>query len=111
MKPWTRDQTKDWIIQLENRIDDIVYYLNQTTEWCEKNNIIEVRRILVCCIITCLWVVSMRNETISYTELLDILGLDGLEDFEDKIYDLGTALEGKDLEEILQIVSNYKIEF
>ena len=36
---WSRDDTKEWIVQLENRIEDIDYYLNRTVEWCETNGV------------------------------------------------------------------------
>lgn len=38
MKPWTREDTHKWVIQLENRLEDIGYYLKRTLEWCEKIN-------------------------------------------------------------------------
>jgi hypothetical protein len=35
-KIWSRDDTKEWVIQLEHRLEDIDYYLKKTVDWCEE---------------------------------------------------------------------------
>ena len=43
MNYWSREHTKAWIAQLEDRIDDIAEYLEKTAEWCEENDIEDER--------------------------------------------------------------------
>lgn len=88
MKPWTRDDTKEWIIQLEHRIEDIDYYLNETVKWCEEYGIDDNNVVFMCSFLTCIWVSAMRGETITYTELMEMLGVDEWEQGEEKTYEL-----------------------
>jgi hypothetical protein len=106
MKPWTRDNTKDWISQLENRIEDIDYYLSQTINWCESKEIYENEKVFGLCLITVLWVCYMRNEEITQKEIFEILSIESWEDVEEEsIVKLGPIFENRDLEEILEAVS------
>jgi hypothetical protein len=36
MKYWSREDTKAWVAQLEDRIEDISHYIDKTLEWCEE---------------------------------------------------------------------------
>ena len=105
MKPWTRENTQDWISQLENRLEDIDYYLNRTVEWCEKQGIWEDEKVMSLAILTCLWVTNMRSEEITRKELYEILGIEGWEDADDCIYYIGDQLSKLDYEEMLVLVS------
>jgi hypothetical protein len=104
MKPWTREDTKEWIIQLENRIEDIDYYLKETTRWCEDNFVYDDKTVFMCSFLTCLWVCHMRNEIISYKELLEILGLEHMYTGEDSIYNLGPQLKNVEHEDLLKLI-------
>jgi len=104
-KYWSRNDTKEWISQVETRIEDMDYYLKRTVEWCEINGIYDDRKVFICNFLTCIWVSHMRNETISYKELLELLGLGELEGIEDKIYDLGPKFKDLDHEEMLSLLS------
>jgi uncharacterized protein (UPF0305 family) len=88
MKYWSRDDTKEWIIQLEHRIEDIEYYLDRTSEWCDEYGIDNGKVIFMCSFITCIWVSYMRNEPITFIELMELLGVDNWEADEEKIYEL-----------------------
>ncbi len=88
MKPWTRDDTKNWIDSLEGRLDDIAHYLELTSEWCDENCIEDDRTVFMCCFLTCIWVSQLRGESITYIELMEMLGIDEVEDLEEKIYEL-----------------------
>lgn len=87
-KPWTRDDTKEWIIQLEHRIEDIDYYLNRTVEWCEEYGIDDNHVVFMCSFLTCIWVSTMRGEPITFTELMEMLGVEEWEADEEKIYEM-----------------------
>lgn len=108
---WTRDQTREWIAQLEHRVEDIDYYLKQTIAWCEANYIYDDRKVFMCSFLTCVWVCHMRRELISYKELLEILGLENIYAGDDSTYDLGPALEDIDHEELLNLVIRKLIDF
>jgi hypothetical protein len=112
MKPWLREDTKEWIAQVEHRIEDIDYYLKRTLEWCEINDVYRDEQVFMCSFLTCIWVCRMRNEQVSYNELLEILGLEShtVPDT-DKLYDLGPMLENLDHEEILNLAVKHFPKF
>ncbi len=99
---WTREDTRYWITQLENRIEDIDYYLQRTVQWCEDNYVYDNDQVFIYSFITCVWVSYQRNEAISYSELLEILGIEKPDEFEDKIYELGDQFTDIDHEELLE---------
>lgn len=103
--PWTRNDTKDFIHRIESRIEDIDYYLKRTVEWCENNGVWENQRVLMCCLISCIWVSSMREENISFQEIVEIVGLRDFEDTSlDKIYGICEEFRSLEHEEILQML-------
>ena len=103
--PWTRDNTKDFIHRVESRIEDLNYYLKRTVEWCENNGVFENKRILMCCLISCIWVSSMREEEISFKEIVEIIGLEEFEDSNlDKVYDICQEFRNLEHEEILEML-------
>lgn len=104
MKTWTREDTRYWVKQLETRIKDIDYYLNKTLEWCEENYIYDDRKVFMCSFLTCVWVCHMRGESISYRELLEILGLENMDIGEDSVYDLGPKLKNVEHQELLDLI-------
>ena len=104
-RPWFREHTQEWISQLENRLEDIDYYLNRTVAWCEDRGITDDQTLMSCAFITCIWVSHMRSEPISYKELLEFVGLPHLETGDDKIYELGSTLGQLDHEEVLQLIA------
>lgn len=102
MRPWTRDDTKEWITQLEHRLEDIDYYLKRTSDWCDEYGIDDDRLVFLCSFLTCVWVSAMREEPITYTELMEMLGVDEYEVEEDKIYELGEKFLELDHDELLE---------
>jgi len=104
-KPWSRWDTKLWINQLENRIEDIDYYLNQTVEYCEANNIINNESVFTLSFLTVLWVSYMREEPISRREIFEILNIQNWEDLPDSPVELGKKLADFDLQDLLNLVS------
>lgn len=101
---WTRNQTRDWIAQLETRIKDIDYYLKKTTEWCEDRFIHDDRKVFILSFITCIWVSHMRDEPISYNELMELLGLEDMCISEDKLYELDPKFIDLEYEEMLKVI-------
>ena len=104
MAYWSRDNTKEWIAQLEHRIEDIEYYLERTMEWCEEYGIDDQHTIFMCGFLTCIWVSSMRDEPITFTELMEILGVDEWDSDEEKIYELDEKFSTMDHFELLEHV-------
>lgn len=104
MKPWTREDTKFWISQLEHRIEDIEYYLKETIEWCEENYVYDDRKVFMLSFLTVIWVSNMRDEPISYVELLEILGIPEMIVGEDKIYELGPEFLNVSHDQLLNLV-------
>lgn len=104
-KSWTRNDTRDYIHRIESRLEDIDYYLKRTVEWCEHNGVWENKKVLICSLVTCIWVCSMRNECISFKEIVEIMGLKDFEDLElDKIYSVTPEFQNLDHEEILTLL-------
>ena len=108
-KPWTRNDTQEFIHTVESRIEDIDYYLKRTVEWCEKHEVVENKRVIMCCLVTCIWVSSMRNEVISFQELIEYVGIE--DDYKDiitmdKVYKVCKEFQALDHEEVLQMLIN-----
>lgn len=104
MKYWSRDDTKEWIIQLEHRLDDIDYYLNRTIEWCDEYGIEDDRVVFMCSFLTCIWVSRMRDEPITFVELMEMLGVEEWDSDEEKIYELDDEYAQLDHHEFLEKV-------
>lgn len=107
MKPWTRDDTKAWIDQLEHRISDIEFYLERTLAWIEENEIYSDRLVFLCSFMTIVWVCHLRGEPISKHELLEILGIQNYNQVPDAIFEFNPEYEFMELEELLlHVVEN-----
>lgn len=104
MKPWERDDTKLWIAQLENRIEDLQFYLSRALEWCKDNEVYSDRVIFVCSMMTMVWVSHLRNEPISKHELFEILGVANWESVDDAVFGFNPEYESMELEELLETI-------
>lgn len=107
MGAWSREDTRDWIAQVELRVEDLNYYLTQTVQWCEENNILDDKTVFACGLMTALWVVWQRNETISRWEIMEVLGVKDWNEFPDEEVILGERFHGYDLEDILEQVVDW----
>jgi hypothetical protein len=94
MNYWSREDTKEWIAQLEDRIEDIEHYLNKAMLWCDQRDIDDERIIFMCCFLTCIWVSQLRCEEITYIELLEMLGVEVPDSKEEKFYELDDRFIG-----------------
>ena len=101
MNYWSREHTKAWIAQLEDRIEDIAHYLEKTQEWCNKNYVDDQRIVFMCMFITCIWVSQLRCEEISYLELMEMLGVELPDIKEEKFYELDDRYAGLTHKELL----------
>jgi hypothetical protein len=104
IKRWTREHTKEWIIQLENRLEDIDYYLKRTVEWCENNGIWDDEHVFILSFMTILWVSNMREESVTKKEIFELVGIEGWEETIDQEYQLGKEYQNLDFEEMLNFV-------
>lgn len=102
--PWTRDNTKHWVAQLENRIEDIEFYLRRTIEWCEENEVYSDNLVFVCSVMTLSWVCHLRGEELSRREVFEILGIDNWNAIEDAMLEFNPKYEDMQLEELLELV-------
>ena len=108
MKYWSRENTKEWIAQLEDRLEDIAHYLEKTEEWCDAYGIDDDRVSFMCMFLTCIWVSQLRDEDITYVELMEMLGIDDIEVNEEKFYELDDRYAGLTHKELLiEAVSNF----
>lgn len=104
MKYWSREDTRNWILKLENRLQDIDYFLNQTVAWCEDHYVYNDREVFMLSFLTVIWVSHMRGEPITYVELLELLGMEEMIVGEDKTYDLGEEFIHMGHEQILELM-------
>ena len=104
MKYWSRSDTKHWVAQLENRIEDIEYYLGETIEWCELHDIYSEQAVFACMLMTVLWVSTQRGEPVSKREAMELLGVSGWELVEDEEFVLGPEYEDIELDDLLEQV-------
>jgi len=105
MTAWTRDKTKDWIAQLENRVEDIDYYLMETVQWCEDNFVFDDERVFACALMTVVWVSHMRQEPLSKREAMELLGVRDWENTPDEEFLLGQQYRDMELHELLNRVA------
>lgn len=104
MRYWGINDTRDWIVQVQMRLEDMDFYLKETIRYCETRGIIDNVQVLVLSIMTCIWVSTMRNEPISICEVADILGLDNLSNLADKTYTANDHLSLLDFEQMLDMI-------
>ena len=104
-RPWSREDTQHWIAQLENRLEDIDYYLHQTVDWCEERGVYNDQAVFACAVMTVIWVSHMRNEPLSKREVLEIVGVVDFYNAEDAEYSLSERFYGMELEELLETVA------
>jgi len=104
-KYWNRDSTKEWIAQLENRLEDLDYYLNRTVEWAENNGLTDQESIFSLGFVTVLWVCYMRSEEVSRQEIYELLGIEDWQEAEDHVMELGDQLSDLDYEDMLNLVA------
>jgi hypothetical protein len=103
---WTRDQTREWIAHLENRLEDIDYYLNRTVEWCENHGVYNDQAVFACAVMTVIWVSHMRQEPLSKREVLELVGVVDYYNAEDQEYQLNPEFQNYELEELLEVVAD-----
>lgn len=103
---WTREDTQEWLAQLEHRVEDIDYYLMRTVEWCEDNNTYDDQTVFACCAMTVIWVCHMRNESLTQKEMFELLGIEGWEQGTEDEYRLSDLFHGMDHEDILEMVAS-----
>jgi hypothetical protein len=103
MEPWTRDDTRYWIEQVENRVDDIDFYLQRTTEWCEDRDIYDNLIVISCMIVTVLWVTEMRQESISKREIYELIGIRDWYNAPEEAFALSDQYKELDIDELLEI--------
>lgn len=105
MKPWSREDTRDWIAQLELRVEDINYYLNETVHWLEDHDIERDEVCFACAMMALVWVAYQRSEPITRWELMEILGVKDYESMPDEELELGEKYRSLDLEHVLESVT------
>ena len=111
MAYWSRNDTKEWIVQLEHRVQDMDYYLDKASDWCDEYGIDNNNLIFMCSFLTCVWVSNMRGEHITFNELMEILGVDEWNDDEEKYYELDECWGNLDFHEFLEkVVETYSEE-
>jgi hypothetical protein len=103
---WTRDQTREWIAHLENRLEDIDYYLKRTVEWCENHGVYNDQVVFACAVMTVIWVSHMRQEPLSKREVLELVGVLDYYNAEDQEYQLNPEFQNYELEELLEVVAD-----
>jgi hypothetical protein len=103
---WTRDQTREWIAHLENRLEDIDYYLNCTVEWCENHGVYNDQAVFACAVMTVIWVSHMRQEPLSKREVLELVGVSDYYNAADQEYQLNPEFQNYELEELLEVVAD-----
>ena len=104
MKPWSREDTRDWIAQLELRVEDIDYYLNETVSWLENHDVERDEVCFACAMMTLVWVAYQRSEPITRWELMEILGVKEYYSMPDEEIELGERYRNMDLENMLESI-------
>lgn len=104
MKPWSREDTRDWIAQLELRVEDINYYLNETVSWLTDRDEERNEVCFACALMTLVWVANQRSEPITRWEIMEILGVKDFYSMPDEEIELGQQYKNLDLEDMLEYI-------
>lgn len=107
-KPWSREDTRDWIAQLELRVEDIDFYLNETVRWLEERDVERDEVCFACAMMALVWVAYQRSEPITRWELMEILGIKDYYYMPDEELELGPKYRTMDLENVLEDVLETK---
>lgn len=100
---WSREDTKNWLFQVRNRLEDFDYYLKETESWCDNHGIVNDAQLFMCYTMTIVWVNHMRGEKLSKSELFEILGFEV--EFSDDLYELNSEFQNLDHTDLLYKVS------
>lgn len=102
---WSRAHTQEWYLQLENRLEDMEYYIERTLLWCEDHGIHTQEKTLACCVMTIVWVSQMRNETVTMQEIFEIMDIRHWSEVDaNSVVELGIDVTSMDLDQILEMV-------
>jgi hypothetical protein len=102
---WSREHTQEWVLQLENRLEDFEYYIERTLIWCEDNGVHSQEKIFACCVMAITWVSQVRSEPITMQEIFEIMDIQHCPDFDaDSTVELGVNVTSMDLDQILEMV-------
>jgi hypothetical protein len=83
-------------------MEDIGYYLERTDEWCDQYGVDDSKTYFMCNFLTCIWVSQMRGEHITFSEMMEMLGVDEWECDEEKFYELDPEFLNLDHPDLLQ---------
>lgn len=100
-RPWSRNDTQEWIAQMETRVADMQYYLGEALLWLASQGYCRPEITIACLTMTCVWVSNMRNEQITAHEIMEMIGA-STEDAKtpNSIFELAPQFKGWDIEEI-----------
>lgn len=102
---WSREHTQEWYLQLENRLEDIEYYIERTLLWCEDNGVFSQEKVLACCVMAITWVCQVRNEPITMQEIFEIMDIQHWSEIDaNSTVELGINVTSMDLDQILEMV-------
>ena len=73
-KPWLRNDTQEWIAQMENRVADMQYYLEEASLWLSVQGFCRPEIMIACFTMTCVWVAHLRGEQITSHEIMELIG-------------------------------------
>lgn len=100
-RPWMRENTQEWIAQMENRVADMQYYLQEALLWLALNGYNRPEITVACLTMTCVWVAHMRNECITSHEIMELIGAETDEvNTPDDIFELSSDYKSWQIEEI-----------
>lgn len=111
MDNWQRSDTYDWMVQLENRIEDMHYYLEFTVDWCEQHEVTDNETAFACALMALVWVSYQRDERISKREALEILQIVDWQDVPDEEFQLSECYWNLSLDELLHCVLKRRDDF
>lgn len=102
MREWSIADTKEWLMKIQSRVEELKFFMEKTKCWCDEQDIYDSKLIFICCFITCIWVSQTRGESISSLELLDILEVDYPGEPEEKLFFLDSDFAELDHKELLE---------
>lgn len=103
---WTREDTRIWIHDQHLKLEDVDYYLKQTTEWLEEHDYNDNQLTFACSFMTIVWVNHLRGDFTSKREIFELLEIEEWDSVEDQLYQLPAVYieMNVDHEEMLELI-------
>ena len=107
---WTTDDTKMWVHEMHLKLEAVDYWLNETVQWCETNEVYSDKLVFILSFLTILWVGYQLGEPISKQHAFELMGIPDWEKVSDVIMALPVPYGELDHAQLMQLAFNSNLD-